>query len=251
MLKKPLLCLLLAAAAPISSHADDVPAKLAAQLKSAVATNTGGQVQVKQVSTTPWPGVYEAMADGEVFYVDATGRFGFVGGSLMDLKARQDLTAKKLDTAMAIPFDRLPLQYAIKEVHGDGSKVFAVFEDPNCPICRSFTKFLDQLDDVTIYRFMFPVISPESQGLARSAWCSPDRAGVWKAMMAGARPQLNQRCDLDGLVEILALGERFQINNTPTVVLSSGKRLVGATPPEQFLQELEAARQLVARGQQR
>ena len=114
MLKKPLICLLLAAAAPISSHADDVPAKLAAQLKSAVATNTGGQVQVKQLSTTPWPGVYEAMADGEVFYVDATGRFGFVGGSLMDLKARQDLTAKKLDTAMAIPFDRLPLQHAIK-----------------------------------------------------------------------------------------------------------------------------------------
>jgi thiol:disulfide interchange protein DsbC len=31
------------------------------------------------------------------------------------------------------------------------------------------------------------------------------------------------------------------MNNTPTVILPNGKRLVGATPPEQFIAELDAA----------
>lgn len=219
------------------AHADPVPSKIAKQIQSAVASHTGLQVHA-DVATTPVPGIFEVVVDGELVYADASGRYAFVGGALMDMKERKDLTAAHNDKRMAIPFEKLPLQHALKEVRGDGSKVFAVFEDPNCPICRVFTKFIDQLDNVTVYRFMFPVISPQSQSLARMAWCSSDRAGVWKAMMAGARPQLSESCDTSGLVQILATGERFQINNTPTVVLASGKRLVGATPPEQFIEEL-------------
>lgn len=245
MLKKPLLSALIAVTT-IATSASELPELQSQALKAEVVRNTEGRIHVENVAATPWPGVFEVSADGEIFYVDAKGRYGFVGGALMDLKARKDLTAARLDKSMTIPFERLPLQHAIKQVHGDGSNVFAVFEDPNCPICRVFTKFLDQLDDVTIYRFMFPVISPQSQSLARAAWCSSDRAGVWQAMMEGARPKLNEKCDVSGLVQILELGEKHQINNTPTVVLSSGKRLVGATPPEQFMQELQAAKQEAA-----
>lgn len=64
--------------------------------------------------------------------------------------------------------------------------------------------------------------------------------------MDGARPQLPESCNTDGLVEILKLGERYGMNNTPTVVLASGKRLVGATPPEQFMEELERGGRLKA-----
>lgn len=222
--------------------AEPVPSKLAGQITSAVSSHTGLHVH-PEVATTPVPGVFEVVVDGELVYTDASGRYAFVGGALMDMKDRKDLTAAHNDKRMTIPFEKLPLQHAIKEVRGDGRKVFAVFEDPNCPICRVFTKFIDQLDNVTVYRFMFPVISPQSQSLARMAWCSSDRAGVWKALMEGARPKLSESCDTSGLVQILATGERFQINNTPTVVLASGKRLVGATPPELFIEELEKSAQ--------
>ncbi len=225
-----------------TAFAEPAPSKLAAQITTAVGSNTGLQVQ-PEVSTTPVPGIFEVVVDGELVYTDSSGRYAFVGGALMDLKERKDLTAAHNEKRMAIPFEKLPLQHAIKEVRGDGSKVFAVFEDPNCPICRVFTKFVDQLDNVTVYRFMFPVISPQSQNLARMAWCSSDRAGVWKAMMQGARPQLSESCDNSGLIKILATGERFQINNTPTVVLANGKRLVGATPPELFIEELDKSAQ--------
>jgi thiol:disulfide interchange protein DsbC len=228
--------------APGIALAEQVPSKAASQLTAAVNVHTGLQVH-PDVATTPVPGIFEVVVDGELLYTDATGRYAFVGGALMDLKDRKDLTAAHNEKRMAIPFEKLPLQHALKEVRGDGRKVFAVFEDPNCPICRVFTKFIDQLDNVTVYRFMFPVISPQSQSLARMAWCSSDRVGVWKALMEGARPKLSESCDTNGLVQILAAGERFQINNTPTVVLANGKRLVGATPPELFIEELEKSAQ--------
>ncbi|WP_418515138.1 DsbC family protein [Delftia sp. PS-11] len=228
-------------------NAGDVPDRIAAQIRAGIDANTDKSVRVDAIKTTPVKGIYEVISDNEIFYVEETGRYSFIGGSLMDMKLRQDLTAQHQDRRMAIPFDQLPLQHAIKEVHGDGSRVIAVFEDPNCPICRVFTKFVDQLENVTVYRFMLPVISPQSQNLARMAWCSNDRAGVWKAMMNGARPKLPEACNVDGLVEILRAGERWQINNTPTVVLASGKRLVGATPPEQFIEELNKGGKLGAR----
>jgi thiol:disulfide interchange protein DsbC len=208
-------------------------------LRATITANSQGKVPVDAITSTPVPGLYQVTSDGEIFYVDATGRYSFVGGSMVDTQTRQDLTANELDRPHAVPFDRLPLQYALKEVKGNGTRKMAVFEDPNCPICRVFTKFVDQLDDVTIYRFMYPVIAPESEALARTAWCSKDRTTTWHNIMNGARPQPSAACDATGIAEILKFGERHKINNTPTVILASGKRLVGATPPEQFMQELE------------
>ena len=212
-----------------------------AAIKANIERLTGGNVKVDQVQTTPAPGIYQVISDGEVFYTDASGRFSIIGGTMLDMQTRHDLTADTMNRLTSVPFSSLPLKHAIKEVYGNGSRKIALFEDPNCPICRVFTKFVDQLDNVTVYRFIFPVIDPSSQALARTAWCSPDRAGTWKAVMAGRRPTGNQDCDVSGLVEILKFGEKHRIQNTPTVFLGNGKRLVGATPPEQFVAELDAS----------
>ena len=117
----------------------------------------------------------------------------------------------------------------------------ALFDE--CPDeLEFFTKFVDQLDTVTVYKFMFPVISPDSVPLARTAWCAADRVAAWRAIMAGSRPMgAKQDCDTSGLLAIMKAGQKHQIHNTPTVFLANGKRLVGATPPELFMSELEAA----------
>jgi thiol:disulfide interchange protein DsbC len=211
-----------------------------------------GKVAAEDVSRTPIPGLFQVISDGEIFYVDSSGRYSVVGGSLIDMQQQRDLTAAELDRLHAIAFDRLPLQLAIKEVRGKGTRSLAVFEDPNCPICKVFTKFLDQIDDVTIYRFMYPVIAPQSEAMAQGAWCARDRAAAWRDVMAGVGVQAYRAssasaanaanpaaCDTSGLAAILKFGEANRINNTPTVILGSGKRLVGATPPELFMQELE------------
>lgn len=229
------------AVATLTAHAAPASSTVTERLRAAIESQTGGKVPVTAISDTPVKGIYEVVSDKEVFYVDETGRYGFVDGRLVDLRTQQDLTAARLDKITAIPFNSLPLQHALKEVRGNGQRRMAVFEDPNCPICRVFQKFVAQLDDVTVYRFMFPVIDPSSGALARVAWCSRDRATTWDAIMNGARPQGNENCDVQGLVSILKFGEAHQMNNTPTVILPNGKRLVGATPPEQFIAELDAA----------
>lgn len=225
----------------VGAIAQPVPTDQAEMLRKNISTYSQGKVAVGAITRTPVPGLFQVVSDGEILYVDASGRYSFFGGSMIDMKQQQDLTAAELDKVNAIPFDRLPLQHAIKEVHGNGSRHIAVFEDPNCPICKVFTKFLDQVDDVTIHRFMYPVIAPQSEALAQAAWCSRDRSAAWKSIMAGAKPATAgvATCDTSGLAAILKFGETHRINNTPTVVLASGKRLVGATPPEMFLQELE------------
>lgn len=210
-------------------------------IKQAIERHTAGQVQVDEVKATPAPGIFQVISEGEVFYTDASGRFGFVGGALVDMQAQQDLTAPVVEQLSSVAFERLPLHLAIKQVQGTGARQLAVFEDPNCPICRVFTKFLDELDDVTIYRFMFPVIDPSSQELARVAWCAADRPAAWEAAMSGRRIAGDQACDITGLADILKFGEKHRIQNTPTVFLANGKRLIGATPPDQFIAELDAS----------
>lgn len=241
LLKKLVLTLVASTIAFAAVAQQSVAPDKEKRIRESIQSRTGGKVNVDSVSSTPVPGIYAVASDGEIFYTEETGRYSFVNGALIYMQTQQDLTSSKLDKLNTIDFAKLPLKQAIKEVHGNGSRSIAVFEDPNCPICRVFTKFLDQVEDVTIYRFMYPVISPQSEGLARAAWCSSDRAGAWKSIMNGARPpQQTASCDTAGLASILQFGEKYKILNTPTVVLASGKRLVGATPPEQFLEELNA-----------
>lgn len=237
--RRALAALVICLGASAAAHA----ATDLARIKANVASYTNGAVQVEQLRATPIPGIYEGVAQGEVFYTDATGRYGFVGGSLMDMKTQTDLTSPAVERESALPFEQLPLDLAVKQVNGAGTRTLAVFEDPNCPICRVFTQFLDQVDDVTIYRFMYPLISPESMDLARTAWCSADRDGAWKDLMKGQRFGGTRDCDVSGLARILQFGEAHNIDATPTVFLTNGKRLVGATPPEQFLAELDASPQ--------
>ena len=237
MKPSPILAIALAALFASGSALAQSPATIKANIERL----TGGKVKVDQVQATPAPGIFQVISEGEIFYTDATGRYGLVGGALVDMQTQQDLTAPAVEKLTAVPFASLPLKHAIKQVRGNGKRQVAVFEDPNCPICRVFTKFVDQLDDVTVYRFMYPVIDPSSQSLARTAWCAADRAGAWDQVMGGRRLAGPQECDVSGLVEILQFGEKHRIQNTPTVFLGNGKRLVGATPPEQFMAELEAS----------
>src|SRR5258708_3938799 len=75
----------------------------------------------------------------------------------------------------AIKFEQLPLDQAVKIQRGNGKRVLAMFSDPYCPACKQFEQTLQQVDDITIYVFMFPVIRPELAEQSKAVWCSPDR----------------------------------------------------------------------------
>lgn len=211
------------------------------KIKEAVESNTVGKVSVSGVAKSPIPGIYEVTSGMDVFYVDSTGRYGFVDGRLVDMKESKDLTAVRLEKLTSINFKELPLDLAIKTVQGNGKRVIAVFEDPACPVCVSLHKFLMQIPDATVYTFMYPVVSPDSIPKAQAAWCSADRAKAWSTLMQGGQVADARPCDTTGLSRIAALGDNLNIAGTPTVFLSNGRRLVGATPPDQLMAAIDEA----------
>ena len=54
------------------------------------------------------------------------------------------------------------LAAALRTAAASHKRVLAMFSDPYCPACRQFERSLAQIDNVTIYVFMYPVIRPEN-----------------------------------------------------------------------------------------
>jgi thiol:disulfide interchange protein DsbC len=212
------------------------------QIKAAVEANTKGEVRVETVRSTPIEGIFEVATKAmDLFYVDRSGRYGFVDGRLVDMREKKDLTLSRLTELRNIDFSKLPLHLAIKT--GRGAKVLAVFEDPTCPICRPLHKFISQIPDTTVYHFPYPVVTKEALPITATAWCSSNRTEVWLQAMRGApvAPAARPTCDISGLEQIIKVGDALNVSGTPTVFLSNGRRLQGAVPPDQFLAAMEEA----------
>jgi len=148
---------------------------------------------------------------------------------------------RRVATAEAFVFDDLPLQLAIRQTRGSGKRVMAVFEDPRCPFCKRLEKSLQQVDDVTVYVFLYPVLGDDSVAKARSVWCSPDRATAWHEWMIQGKALAAAGDCSTPIPEILALGQRMGVRGTPTIIFADGRRVAGAVPPDQLERYLDEA----------
>ena len=187
-----------------------------------------------EIRPTPWPGVFEVAMGANLAYVDASGQY-FLFGHLYDMKAQRDLTAERKDTLARIDFNALPLADAIKDVRGRGSRVLAIFSDPDCPHCRRLEAELKGLSDVTIHTFLMPIASlhPQARAKAIAVWCAKDRLGAWQALMT--RDQVPSSADCAHPVDRnVALAERLGVTGTPTLVAADGRVLPGAASAEQI-----------------
>lgn len=221
MILKHSIALLLALLAG-SALADD------AQIRSVVESKLGG-VKVEGIQPGPL-GLYEVRFRGpngmQVVYTDASATHIFLG-KIYDTANDRDLTEERMRKLNAINFGSLPLDQAVKIQRGNGKRVFAMFSDPFCPACRQFEKTLQQVNDVTIYVFMFPVIRPELADASRAVWCSPDRAQAWiDVALRGKGPTAKPDC-ANPVQKNLELGKALGVNSTPTLVFNNGERVAG------------------------
>src|SRR5438067_4943873 len=91
--------------------------------------------KIESIKETPYGGLYELRVAGDVLYTDKTGAYLFIG-HVYDAKSTRDLTRERIDDINKVKFSDLPLDSAIKQVKGNGKRVIAVFEDPNCGHCK-------------------------------------------------------------------------------------------------------------------
>ncbi|RKP45774.1 DsbC family protein [Pararobbsia silviterrae] len=233
----PLLAIALLAALPFSrANADATTDKL----KSILQSRLGSDIQVRDVLKTPMPGIYEVDTDQQIVYSDANGDY-VLTGDLMDVKNHVDLTDARASELNKIDFSKLPLNDAVKLVKGTGERKIAVFSDPNCPYCHKLEEELKSVDNVTVYTFLFPILSPDSTLKSKSIWCSTDRAKAWTSWMLDHHaPSAPGTCDTTVLSHNLDLGRTLRVTGTPTVFLADGRRLPGAVTADRLEKEMSS-----------
>ena len=220
-----------------SAHADD------AAIRKALEPKLGG-VRIDAILATPIPGLFEIQfrtPEGvQVIYSDSTGNYA-IQGNMYDFRTDRNLTEDKLRKLNVVKFESLPLDLAVKIQRGNGKRVLAMFSDPYCPYCQQFEKTLQQIDDVTIYVFMYPIIRPQNADHSKSVWCSQDRAKAWLDLaLQSKRPAAPATCD-NPVDKVLELGRSLRINSTPTLILANGERIAGGLPAADMRDLLDQA----------
>lgn len=202
-----------------------------AQIRQALESKLGG-AKIEGVLATPVPGIYEVRVQGrdgpQIYYVNASATHIFAG-NLIELKGNRNLTEERMRKLTAVEFNSLPLDQAVKIQRGGGKRVMAMFSDPYCPYCRRFEQTLLQMDDITVYVFMYPVIRPENADHSRAVWCSKDRAKAWLDLAAAERPVVPEAAPTcpNPVDKILELGRSLRVNGTPTLFFANGERAGG------------------------
>jgi thiol:disulfide interchange protein DsbC len=232
MLKRLIVLVLLAPVLALA-QAGEPAGKLTSEaiIKRTLEGRLGG-VKVDAVSKTPYLGLYEVRVDNEILYTDEKTSYIF-SGNIIDGKSMQNLTEKRLRELSAVKWENLPLDAAVKTVRGNGKRVLAIFSDPNCPYCKRFEKDLAKVDDITIYTFLYPILSQDSIEKSKGVWCSADKSKAWSEMMLNGTVPAAAHCDTP-IDKNLELGRKYRVNGTPTLVFANGERVPGAIPVEQL-----------------
>ncbi|MBS1145226.1 MAG: putative thiol:disulfide interchange protein (periplasmic) [Proteobacteria bacterium] len=195
--------------------------------------------KVESVTKSGYLGLYEVYADGNIFYTDEKMTAIVLGGQLIDAKTMKNVTDERMKKLTAIKFSDLPLDRAIKQVRGDGKRVLATFEDPNCGYCKRLAKELLKLDNITIYTFLLPILSEDSVRKSKQIWCSGDRAKAWNDWMVdGKAPSGREDCDTAAITRNQEFGRKLNISGTPTMFFADGERVPGAIPLARIEQKL-------------
>ncbi len=226
MLKKILAFTLAMGLSSLSvASVETVKAKLAQQYPN---------VKINDLKTTEMSGLYSGTLDNQIVYVNEDAQHIFVG-SMIRLKDQHNLTKDLTLQQNMVDFKKLPLNDAVKTVRGNGKRQLAIFSDPNCPYCKTLEGNLAQLNDVTIYTFIYP-IKTQSIIPSKQIWCSANKEFAWKNLLQkGIKPTAAADCATP-IERNLELGKRLGLNGTPAIIFSNGYKVMGAYPAEKIQQ---------------
>jgi len=235
MFKRGLLAALCAASLCAASfaHAQE------ATIRKNLAERVPQLARIDEISKTPMANLYEVRIGTDILYTDSEGSF-LIQGSLIDTRQKRNLTEERTEKLLAVDFDTLPLKDAFTIVRGNGKRKLAVFEDPNCGYCKRFERDLQKVDNVTVYMFLYPILSQDSTEKSRAVWCAKDKGKAWLDMMVRDVNAPPASCDTAAIARNLEFGKKHKITGTPTLFFADGSRVPGAIAAaqvEKFLAE--------------
>jgi thiol:disulfide interchange protein DsbC len=240
-----------AATPPAASSAAPVREAVSAAKLAEVQSTLEGRFKgapIKGLRASVFPGLYEAMVGDDVIYFDE--KLGhFIVGNLIETATMTNKTEERTGELSAIDIKQLPLKDAIKVVRGKGERVMYVFTDVDCPFCTRLEQTLQDMDNVTVYNFMYPIDSlhPAARNKQKAIWCAKDRNAAWQNAVLLKKFDAAAKGDCANPVDTtVALGQKLGVRATPSFFLADGRMVAGAIPKEQLEARLNAAQVKVA-----
>ena len=212
-----------------------------AVIRKAIAERIPNFPKIDEVTKTAIPGLYELRIGTDLVYTDEQGNY-LIEGALIDTRTRTNLTEAKIAKLTAIDFNQLPLKDAMVWKQGNGARKLVVFADPNCGYCKKFERDLQQVKDVTVYTFLYPILGGDSPEKSRNIWCAKDNTKAWRDWMLDGNPAPMANCDFSALARNTALGQKHRVRGTPGLVFEDGTLMPGALGTEQIEKQLVASR---------
>jgi thiol:disulfide interchange protein DsbC len=187
------------------------------------------------IEPSPVAGLYEVTVGPKLFYVSDDGKFLFQG-SLVDIKAREDLTEKKQAGARLAALNKMGTDEMVVFKPKDGKHVAYVFTDIDCGYCRKLHSEIENYlkKGIEIRYLFFPRAGEGSESYfkAVSVWCAKDRNQALTKAKKGENIE-KKTCD-NPVDEHMALGVAMGANGTPMIVTEKGTILPGYVPADQL-----------------
>jgi len=197
------------------------------QIRSELQKRLGTSANVRNITPSPIPGLFEVQINNEIFYTDSTAKY-LIQGEMIELATGANLTAKRQEDINRIKWSELPQANSIKIIRGNGSRQIAIFSDPNCGYCKRLERTLQQLDNVTIYNYLIPILSADSALKSRQIWCAADQIKAWNDwMLSNITPSGKSDCS-NPIDRNMAIAKTYGVNGTPTIFFTDGSRFPGA-----------------------
>jgi thiol:disulfide interchange protein DsbC len=201
-------------------------------------------LEVISMQDSPVPGLYQAMTNRGVLYINRDGT-KLLHGNMYDLdNGMKNLT----EAAMAGPrvemikaFEPNMLVYKAKnEKH-----VVTVFTDTSCGYCRKLHREMADYNSlgITVRYLAYPRAGVPSANAdeMEAIWCAKEPLVAMTEAKSGKNIQ-SAKCDNAKIAQQYELGVSFGINGTPAIILDDGTLIPGYQPPKQLLDVLEHQR---------
>ncbi|HEX3838540.1 MAG TPA: DsbC family protein [Steroidobacteraceae bacterium] len=231
---------LLRAAIPAPSAPAATSAVTATDPRVAIAAKMQG-VKAEDLHATPIPGIYELLRGTDAAYVSTDGKYAILG-DLYETGTNNDLTENRRRDQRLKMLATIPEAQMVVFGPENAKHTITVFTDMDCAYCR---KLHSQINDynklgIRVRYIAYPRSGPNTSSWtkAEQVWCSADRkTALTEAKLGKTLP--GKICPNNPVAKEYALGQEFNLQGTPTLILGNGAMVPGYLAPADLVQELK------------
>jgi thiol:disulfide interchange protein DsbC len=240
LLAATLLVAPLVHAVPPTPSTPAAPAVTAADPRVAIAAKMQG-VKAEDLHATPIPGIYELLRGTDAAYVSPDGKYAILG-DLYETGTNNNLTENKRRDQRLKMLAGIPEAQMVVFGPENAKHTITVFTDMDCAYCR---KLHSQINDynklgIRVRYVAYPRSGPNtsSWSKAEQVWCAADRkTALTEAKLGKTLP--GKICADNPVAKEYELGEKFNLQGTPTLILGNGEMVGGYLAPADLMQELK------------